>query len=189
VPLAVPNAWRNQRRSRYIDSVEYMDWNLGRFLERLEELELARRTVIAFTSDNGSWRLRSNGGLRGGKKSVYEGGVRVPLIVSYPGLPGPRPEIDTPTMMCDLFPTLLRLAGGAEQEGLDGRHLLNLMGVERTDEAFGRRPGDPFFPTGTCGCCSGGPLEAAPETSRADSADSGSPESEVWEADQECRPE
>ncbi len=145
VPLAVPNAWRNQRRSRYIDSVEYMDWNLGRFLERLEELDLARRTVIVFTSDNGSWRLRSNGGLRGGKKSVYEGGVRVPLIVSFPGLPDPRPEIDTPAMMCDLFPTLLRLAGGAEQEGLDGRHLLNLVGGERTDEAFGRRPGDPIF--------------------------------------------
>ncbi len=145
VPLAVPDAWRNRSRSLYIDSVEYMDWNLGRLLQRLEDLKLDRRTVIAFTSDNGSWRLRSNGGLRGAKKSVYEGGIRVPLIVAYPGLPGPPRVIDAPAMMCDLFPTLVRMLGETEPEGLDGRHLLGLVDGERPGAPAARRPGDPIF--------------------------------------------
>ena len=145
VPLALPDAWRNPGRSAYIDSVEYMDWNVGRILKRLDELKLARQTIVVFTSDNGSWRRGSNGGLRAGKKSVYEGGVRVPLIISYPDHIEENRKIASPAMMCDLFPTLLLLAGGSQPKGLDGRHLLDALGVEGRSESPGRRPEDPIF--------------------------------------------
>ena len=145
VPLALPGAWRKPERSAYIDSVEYMDWNVGRILKRLGDLNLARNTIVIFTSDNGSWRRASNGRLRAGKKSVYEGGVRVPLIVSYPDLIAGNRKIASPAMICDLFPTILLLAGAEEPEGLDGRHLLDALGVEGIRGSPGRRPEDPIF--------------------------------------------
>ena len=145
VPLALPDAWRRPQRSAYIDSVEYMDWNVGRILKRLEDLGLAGQTIVIFTSDNGSWRRGSNGWLRAGKKSVYEGGVRIPLIVSYPDRIASNQLIVSPAMICDLFPTILLLAGAAEPEGLDGRHLLDALGVEGSHRSRGRRPGDPIF--------------------------------------------
>ena len=145
VPLALPDAWRKPERSAYIDSVEYMDWNVGRILKRVEELNLVRQTIVIFTSDNGSWRHGSNGRLRAGKKSVYEGGVRIPLIVSYPDRIAGNRKIISPAMICDLFPTLLLLAGAAEPEDLDGRHLLDVLGVEGSRESLGRRPEEPIF--------------------------------------------
>ena len=145
VPLALPDAWRRPERSAYIDSVEYMDWSIGRILKRLEDLNLARQTIVIFTSDNGSWRRGSNGGLRAGKKTVYEGGVRVPLMISYPEFISENRKIASPAMMCDLFPTILLLIGGTEPEGLDGRHLLDVLGVEGSRGSPGRRPDDPIF--------------------------------------------
>ncbi len=145
VPLSLPGAWRKPGRSAYIDAVEYMDWNIGRILARLEDLNLARRTIVVFTSDNGSWRRGSNGRLRAGKKSVYEGGVRIPLIVSYPDRIDSSGKIASPAMICDLFPTIMLLVGAVEPEGLDGRHLLDYLGVKGSRKGRGRQPEDPIF--------------------------------------------
>ncbi len=78
------------RRGRYGDVVTELDDSVGQVLETLRELELAERTLVIFTSDNGPWLIRNqNGGsaglLRGGKGSTWEGGMRVPTIAWWPG--------------------------------------------------------------------------------------------------------
>ena len=98
--------------------VERVDATVGRVRAKLAELGLADRTVIVVTSDNGG-RLptTSNRPLRAGKGGCYEGGVRVPLIVHWPGVTKPGAECDVPAMSIDLYPTLLEAAGVAGPAG------------------------------------------------------------------------
>ncbi|MCP5115846.1 MAG: sulfatase-like hydrolase/transferase, partial [bacterium] len=103
--------------------VTNFDENLGYLLERLDEMELARNTILIFLTDNGSargsvfedrltgWPVAGfNAGMRGGKSSAYNGGHRVPLFVRWPGgnLGRPR-DIDTLAAHIDLLPTLMEL--------------------------------------------------------------------------------
>jgi arylsulfatase A-like enzyme len=79
---------------------------------KLDELKLADRTIIVFTSDNGGRvPTTSNRPLRYGKASACEGGVRVPLIMHWPGVTGPGRISDAPVITMDLFPTLLEMCG------------------------------------------------------------------------------
>src|SRR4051812_49841800 len=92
--------------------VESLDASVGRVRAKLEELKLADRTVIIFTSDNGGrGPTTSNRPLRYGKASAYEGGVRVPLLVHWPGGTKPGSVSDAPVITMDLFPTLVEMAG------------------------------------------------------------------------------
>ena len=96
----------------YAAMIESMDEGVGTILAKLEELKIAERTVVVFTSDNGGLlRITSNAPLRAGKGSAYEGGVRVPLIVSWPGEIRAGAVCDTPAITPDLASTLLELAG------------------------------------------------------------------------------
>lgn len=98
----------------YAAMVESLDEAVGRVRKRLDELKLADRTIVIFTSDNGGLITRgttSNKPLRYGKASAYEGGVRVPLIVHWPGVTKHGSVSDTPVITMDLFPTLLEMAG------------------------------------------------------------------------------
>ncbi len=108
-----------------------MDKYIGRILGLIDELGLADDTIVIFTSDNGTTHLKqevdynffnSVGKLRGLKGSLYEGGVRVPLIVRWPGKIKADSSSDFVTGFEDWIPTLLELAGhkGEEDEGLDG---------------------------------------------------------------------
>jgi arylsulfatase A-like enzyme len=112
---------------------------VGRILAKLRELRIADRTVVLFTSDNGGLlRSTSNAPLRAGKGSAYEGGVRVPLIVSWPGVAKPGTSCDTPAISPDLFPTILDIAGIRERpKGIDGVSLVPLLrkdgGLARDD--------------------------------------------------------
>ena len=95
--------------------VRNIDRNLGFLLSQLEQNGLRENTLVAFLSDNGpafpGGNRRYNGSLRGSKGHVTEGGIRVPLILSWPrGLAGQR-RIDTPSQHIDLLPTLAELAG------------------------------------------------------------------------------
>ncbi|MBI3880287.1 MAG: sulfatase [Verrucomicrobia bacterium] len=96
----------------YAAMVESLDAAVGRVLAKLDELKLAERTIVIFTSDNGGLITRgttTNAPLRYGKASAYEGGVRVPLIVRWPGVTKPDGVSDTPVITMDLFPTLLEM--------------------------------------------------------------------------------
>lgn len=100
--------------AQYAAMVESLDAAVGRVRAKLDELKLADRTIIVFTSDNGGLITRgttSNKPLRFGKASAYEGGVRVPLIVRWPGVTKPGSVSDTPVITMDLFPTLLEMCG------------------------------------------------------------------------------
>jgi arylsulfatase A len=102
----------------YAAMIDSLDEGIGRVLKTLDELKLAENTYVIFTSDNGGltapeWKLKpvtSNAPLREGKGHVYEGGVRVPLIIRGPGVRKNQIE-HTPVISVDYFPTLNELAG------------------------------------------------------------------------------
>jgi arylsulfatase A-like enzyme len=135
LPLfASPAFHGNSANGRYGDTVEEIDWSTGQIMECLDRLKLADKTLVIFTSDNGSNGRNggSNAPLAGVKGSTMEGGMRVPMIARWPGIiPAGTtcPEIAT-TM--DVLPTFCDLAGAelpqATIDGFDIRHLLT--GVE-----------------------------------------------------------
>jgi arylsulfatase A-like enzyme len=108
---------------------ENMDTNIGRLLDTLEELGLAENTIVIYTTDNGPAVARYNGIWRGGKGSLYEGGVRVPLIIRYPDALQAGNVVDSITMHVDMFPTLLEFAGVPlpEDRVIDGKSIVPLL--------------------------------------------------------------
>ncbi len=120
----------------YAAMVESLDASVGRVRATLEKLKLADNTIVIFTSDNGG-RIptTSNKPLRYGKASAYEGGVRVPLIIHWPGVTKPGSTSDAPVITMDLFPTLVEMANlkpreagpGKDSAGCDGVSLVPLL--------------------------------------------------------------
>jgi arylsulfatase A-like enzyme len=122
-----------------------MDDSAGRILQTLDELQLSDRTVVIFTSDNGGlsapeWKLKpvtSNHPLREGKGHVYEGGIREPFLVKWPGV---KPRVDhTPVCSVDLLPTIAEAAGAAaaSYKDVDG---VSLQALIRNGTALKPRP-------------------------------------------------
>ena len=95
----------------YAAMIETMDTNVGRLMARLDELGIADNTLILFTSDNGGHTVTSNRALRGGKGWLYEGGLREPWIVKWPGMTKPGSTCDVPVMNTDILPTVLEACG------------------------------------------------------------------------------
>ena len=121
---AAPENLAARGPGEYYANVTHMDFQIGRLLERLDRLALREDTVVVFTSDNGpvtaDWRhwyevnlYGSTGGLRGRKADLYEGGIRVPAIVRWPGHVAPGTESPAPVIGYDLLPTLAALVGAA----------------------------------------------------------------------------
>lgn len=105
--------------------VTRMDRDVGRILDLLEELGIDRDTLVIFTSDNGSPEgggamFRSNGGFRGRKGSLHEGGLRIPMIARWPGRVPAGGVSDRPWYFADLLPTLADLAGARLTAPIDG---------------------------------------------------------------------
>jgi arylsulfatase A-like enzyme len=90
---------------------ENIDHNVGRILQRIDKLGLRDRTIVVYLSDNGPNSWRWNGGMKGRKGSVDEGGVRVPMLIRWPGHIPPGLRIDRIASHIDLLPTLLDLVG------------------------------------------------------------------------------
>lgn len=110
----------------YAAMLESVDQSVGRVLAKLEELGLLDNTIVLFSSDNGGVGYNTNLPLRGGKGMLYEGGVRVPLVVRWPGKTPVGKTTDEPTVTVDFYPTFLELAGGKAKVGypLDGVSLV-----------------------------------------------------------------
>ena len=125
---------RVQDHPVYAAMVEQLDTSVGRVLHKLDELGLADHTLVVFTSDNGGLSTAeglptSNAPLRAGKGWLYEGGIREPLIVRWPGVVKPGSTIDVPVITMDFYPTLLEAAGLElrPKQHLDGRSFLSLL--------------------------------------------------------------
>lgn len=114
--------------------VTRLDRDVGRILDRIRELGLAEDTLVLFTSDNGPHAeggadpgyFESNGPLRGIKRDLYEGGIRVPMIAWGPGYVPSGRVSDHPWAMWDIFPTLAAFAG-AEVPPVDGLSMQGLL--------------------------------------------------------------
>jgi arylsulfatase A-like enzyme len=117
-----------QNNPIYAAMIESVDEGVGRIVKKLEELKLTDRTAVIFTSDNGGLSVLEgpntpatiNAPLREGKGFLYEGGIRVPLLVKWAGDARPAKLIDSPVSSIDLFPTVLDLCGVASNAAVDG---------------------------------------------------------------------
>ena len=123
-------------RATYAAMVTRFDRNVGRMLDELEKQGIADDTIFVVTSDNGSTFgiggydppfFDGTGGLRGHKCNLYEGGIRVPLVVSWPERIGAGTTDSTPVANWDLMPTILSIAGAETEAGMDGIDLSSVL--------------------------------------------------------------
>lgn len=153
-PAWLPEGTRQVRQVQnhavYAGMVEAMDSAVGKVLDALDRLRLAERTVVVFMSDNGGLSTSegsptSNVPLRAGKGWMYEGGIREPMIVRWPGVTRPGSACDQPVTSTDFYPTLLEIAGlpaRPEQHG-DGVSIVPLLrgtGVPERDAIYWHYP-------------------------------------------------
>jgi arylsulfatase A-like enzyme len=148
VPLFVPEKFKGKSAGGlYGDVMEEIDDSTGRIVDLLKELKLDEKTIVIFTSDNGPWLAKGEHGgtafpLRGGKGGSYEGGMREPCIIRYPGvIPGGSVCREMATQM-DFLPTLSRFAGVTQSppKPIDGKDITDLLlakpGAKTPHESF-----------------------------------------------------
>ena len=123
-----------QKHATYAAMVETMDASVGRVLDKLDELGIADSTVVCFTSDNGGLSTSegsptSNLPLRGGKGWLYEGGIREPFLIKWPGVTKEGADCHEPVMSIDFYPTILDIAGMnlKDNQVIDGVSLTPLL--------------------------------------------------------------
>ena len=106
-----------------------MDAGVAQILKKLDDKKIASNTLVLFVSDNGGEACASNGELSGGKHSNQEGGIRVPMIVRWPGHGKPGSECQDPSHVFDIMPTFLDITSAKPDaaQPLDGRSLLPLL--------------------------------------------------------------
>ena len=147
-PMQVPDRWWNKFKDKRLPMhnrdpqrentphvraalamCENIDWNVGRILRKLDELEIADDTIVVYFCDNGPNGYRFNGGMKGRKGSTDEGGVRSPMLIRWPGKIEAGRKIPQISAAIDLLPTLADLAGVevATRKPLDGVSLKPLL--------------------------------------------------------------
>ena len=123
--------------SRYYGNITQLDYALGKVMDALDEEKLTENTLIIFTSDNGplSSEGGSSGGLRGLKRSDFEGGIRVPFLASWPGHIRPGSVSDTPVIGTDIFNTVLDMVNipVPTDRTIDGASMLPVFKGEKAD--------------------------------------------------------
>ena len=118
------------KNAAYAAMIESMDDSIGAVLGKLDALKLTEKTIVIFFSDNGGHGgVTSNAPLRGSKGMLYEGGIREPLVIKWPGVTSSGSTSDEPVIGVDLYPTLLEATGSAKPKDylLDGKSLVPLL--------------------------------------------------------------
>jgi len=119
----------DEKHADYYGCIENMDNAIGRVMDKIREMGLSKETLVVFTSDNGSRYHESNGGLRGKKGDVWEGGIRVPAILYWDGYINAGAEEDSACGLVDFFATFCELTDNEHVVSLakDGESLLSLI--------------------------------------------------------------
>ncbi|WP_157634679.1 sulfatase [Spirosoma panaciterrae] len=120
----------NNERIKYAAFVETLDHYVGDLLKAVEQAGLRDNTLIVFTSDNGGMpEVAFNRPFRGSKWNLYEGGLRVPMLIRYPGVIKENTRNNTPVVQTDFFPTFYELASGKKntQKDIDGKSMVSLL--------------------------------------------------------------
>jgi arylsulfatase A-like enzyme len=125
--------------------MERLDGSIGQLLDKLDALGIAERTLVVFFSDNGGLAsLQDQKPLRGGKATLFEGGIRVPLAIRWPGMVAPGRQSSVPVISNDFFPTFLEIAGipleGHETDGVSLVPLLKGTGALDRDALYWHYP-------------------------------------------------
>ncbi len=149
-PMQVPDRWWNKFKDKKLEDMmrhrnpskedrlhllaalamcENIDWNVGRLLNKLDQLKVAENTIVVFFHDNGPNGNRWNEDMEGRKGSTEEGGTRSPLLIRWPKGIEPGTEVKQIASVLDLLPTLTEMAGVFEkpEKKLDGRNLFPLL--------------------------------------------------------------
>jgi len=132
--------WNGQNNAKYATMVENVDIQIGRLIALLKKSGKLENTFILFISDNGGhYKITKQWPLRAGKGSYYEGGIREPMFVRWPGKIKPGSKTDVPVTNLDFYPTLLEVAGVEKQKEkvLDGNSILPILTGK---EKLGQRP-------------------------------------------------
>ncbi len=134
-----------EKEALYAACTKDLDSGVGLLLEKLESLGIAGKTLVVFTSDNGGTGEVSQEPLRGSKGCLYEGGIREPFIVRWPGVTTAGTTSAVPVINLDLYPTFLAAANAPVPEGktLDGESILPLLsgGTLKREAIFWHFPG------------------------------------------------
>jgi arylsulfatase A-like enzyme len=160
-PIEPPSEWLAKvqkrapqleiNRAKNVALIEHLDDGIGRVLETLKETGLDQNTVVVFSADNGGSlpHAQNNDPWRDGKQSHYDGGIRVPFMVRWPGKIKPGTKCDYAGLNFDLFPTFLELAGAKPRSGIDSVSLAPALRGEaitvKRDLYFVRREGGPNY--------------------------------------------
>ena len=137
VPLFVSDKYEGKtERGLFGDVISEIDWSVGEVLKALKSAGVEQNTLVIFTSDNGPWlsygdHAGSTAGLREGKGTVWEGGVRVPFVARWPGKIPAGTTCEEPVMTIDILPTVAKLIEGKLPEHkIDGRNIWPLLAGE-----------------------------------------------------------
>ncbi len=140
-PIHIDTKDTRVSRARYYTDITKMDSNVGKLLESLEKYQLDKNTIIIFTADQGpQWAF--------GKWNLYDYGIKVPLIIRWPGVVQGGSDTHTLVSLVDIVPTAIEMAGGnapKEPEQIDGRSLVPFLKGEKAshrDVVFGSHTGD-----------------------------------------------
>ncbi|GAB3177029.1 sulfatase family protein [Telluribacter humicola] len=157
-PVKPPKEWLDkvkqrepslpEKRAELVAFIEHMDDGIGQVIKALKESGQYDNTIIIFTSDNGGHlpSLANNGPTRDGKQSMYEGGLRVPTSIVWPGKVKAGTVSDQVNLSMDIYPTLLEIAGVKSTHPIQGRSFQKTLLGEKMNEAerplyFTRREG------------------------------------------------
>jgi arylsulfatase A-like enzyme len=130
---------QDESHAAFVAMIDILDTQVGEIMNKVEEAGVADNTIIIFTSDNGPHTeggadpvyFDSNGPLKGYKRDLYEGGIRVPMIVSWPGKTIPNSKTNHISAFWDIFPTFTDIVGAENPKNLDGISLLpTILGDE-----------------------------------------------------------